>query len=646
MWKSYVISFLLLSISTLMGAQIVRDSTAIRLSSANEVADLLRGQVSGVRVSGTDGNPFGLLNVNIRGVNSLRSDNQPLWIVDGVAVSTDINHNLDAFWQYGEESYTAPVNPLAFLDPMEIESIQVLKNISATALYGSRGANGVIIVTTTRDRRADSGISWSSNVGVNYDNIRSAPSVSHKHRAAFSGMGKGGTTTYNISATFRDEAGTLPGNRQKYGSIKANYETVANSLVHFGFDALASVGRTSAPLGSAYLGRPSLTLALRDPALSPGVSVKGWVSDYDDYADDYRALASAWLRFNLSKTLSLTINGGLDYQNNDRFIWYGRQTDFGAINEGNVRGGAAGILESSLLQYSVQPKLEYKRFFSDAHLVKAFISGELMGNRNRFNTLNGRDFPVHTMRAKGLTTRGTVAENHLFDLDYFHIGGVVCFQYDWKQTTGVTASFRVDSTPKYRKEGTVFYPAVEAYVDIRSLLFPTSQAVSGLRVTAGYGIAGRETPLPYEKLANYYSGTLPAVKPYTECFYDGLVRLNTREWTATLSTAFLEDRIKSTIGIYSRLTDDTLSVFNSAGNPVSHNEKLYYHRVTPQKVFQEGSKIANQGVEVHFDILFVRSKDWEGALNVGGGIQHEPHRSFFSGRLLWKMRGQQHLLHH
>jgi hypothetical protein len=62
---------------------------------------MLLGRVAGVRVSSIDGNPLGNLNVNVRGVNTLRTDNRPLWIVDGVYVSSDISSNQDAFWQYG-----------------------------------------------------------------------------------------------------------------------------------------------------------------------------------------------------------------------------------------------------------------------------------------------------------------------------------------------------------------------------------------------------------------------------------------------------------------------------------------------------------------------------------------------------------------
>lgn len=176
---------------------------------ADNAAELLIGE-SGVRVSGTDGNLFGLLNVNIRGLNSLRTDNQPLWVVDGVSLSVAATGFEDAFWQYGEQTFTAQRNPLAFLNPSEIEKIEVLKNTTATALYGSRGANGVILITTKRGHLSERNIHWDSRLGVNFNNLGGKAGISHNHRVSFEGIRNGGATNYNISASFRRIGGSAP----------------------------------------------------------------------------------------------------------------------------------------------------------------------------------------------------------------------------------------------------------------------------------------------------------------------------------------------------------------------------------------------------------------------------------------------------
>ena len=125
--KSILSALLALAVQAGYAQNTVKDSTGLCTSSADNILELLRGQISSVRVSSIDGNPVGALNINIRGLNSLRTDNLPLFVIDGAILNTGLNQNLDAFWQYGEQSYTSALDPMAFLSPSEIESIEVLK---------------------------------------------------------------------------------------------------------------------------------------------------------------------------------------------------------------------------------------------------------------------------------------------------------------------------------------------------------------------------------------------------------------------------------------------------------------------------------------------------------------------------------------
>ena len=97
---------------------------------ATSPASLLKGELSGVRISAVDGNPNGHLNVNIRGLNTLRGDSQPLWIVDGAVIGSGINRNLNAFYlaggktingdklpDYSGRSYAAPLGNFGWLNP-------------------------------------------------------------------------------------------------------------------------------------------------------------------------------------------------------------------------------------------------------------------------------------------------------------------------------------------------------------------------------------------------------------------------------------------------------------------------------------------------------------------------------------------------
>jgi iron complex outermembrane receptor protein len=122
---------------------------------------LIQGKTAGVNIQQTSGEPGAGIQVNIRGSNSVRANNNPLFVVDGVPL---FGQNTDASGDTGQGGSEVG-NPLNFLNPSDIESISILKDASATAIYGSRGANGVVIITTKSGKAASTGVlEWSSSV--------------------------------------------------------------------------------------------------------------------------------------------------------------------------------------------------------------------------------------------------------------------------------------------------------------------------------------------------------------------------------------------------------------------------------------------------------------------------------------------------
>ena len=117
----------------------------------NAPEQLLQGKVAGVNVTSATGEPGGILGITVRGPGGVRTGSTPLFVVDGLAL---------------DNSSTGGGNPLNFLNPDDIEAIDVLKDASATAIYGSRGANGVILITTKRGRAGVSTLTISANLGV------------------------------------------------------------------------------------------------------------------------------------------------------------------------------------------------------------------------------------------------------------------------------------------------------------------------------------------------------------------------------------------------------------------------------------------------------------------------------------------------
>ncbi|MEA5460645.1 TonB-dependent receptor [Arcicella sp. LKC2W] len=118
----------------------------------NSPQDLLQGKVAGVNVTSASGEPGGSQSITIRGPGGVRTGSTPLFVVDGLALDNS--------------STGGATNPLTFLNPQDIETIDVLKDASATAIYGARGANGVILITTKKGKTGVSTVSYSTSIGV------------------------------------------------------------------------------------------------------------------------------------------------------------------------------------------------------------------------------------------------------------------------------------------------------------------------------------------------------------------------------------------------------------------------------------------------------------------------------------------------
>lgn len=121
---------------------------------------LLGGAVAGLNVTQTSGQPGAGSSIRIRGGNSINANNDPLYVIDGFIFYKDASST-----KTGLGAIESSVDPLASINPSDIESIEVLKDVSATAIYGSRGANGVIIVTTKKGKRGDTSISYQYTIG-------------------------------------------------------------------------------------------------------------------------------------------------------------------------------------------------------------------------------------------------------------------------------------------------------------------------------------------------------------------------------------------------------------------------------------------------------------------------------------------------
>ena len=125
--------------------------------------NLLQGKVAGVRVVGASGEPGGGVDVSIRGIGSIRSGSTPLFVVDGIPLTND---DVSPAGQNVGFGNARAKNPLNFLNTNDIESMTVLKDASAAAIYGARGSNGVVIVTTKKGKKGDGSFTADSYIGL------------------------------------------------------------------------------------------------------------------------------------------------------------------------------------------------------------------------------------------------------------------------------------------------------------------------------------------------------------------------------------------------------------------------------------------------------------------------------------------------
>jgi len=143
------------NLTTSVGSLTPADVPQRNVASANQ---LLQGQIAGVNLTMTNGTPGGRSRVSIRGISSINGDNEPLYVIDGIPLSKETaSYNFSG--EYRQD-------PLSLINPNDIESIDVLKDAAATAIYGSRGTNGVIIITTKQGKSGATKISFNQTTGI------------------------------------------------------------------------------------------------------------------------------------------------------------------------------------------------------------------------------------------------------------------------------------------------------------------------------------------------------------------------------------------------------------------------------------------------------------------------------------------------
>ncbi|MFZ4708084.1 MAG: SusC/RagA family TonB-linked outer membrane protein, partial [Bacteroidales bacterium] len=279
---------------------------------------LLNGKTAGVQIISTNGQPGSSSSIRIRGTNSITAGSEPLFVIDGVPVDNNrkqlnLNSNSDNGLNNGS------INPLVMLAPEDIETMTVLKDASATAIYGSRGANGVIMITTKKGVAGEVKLSYDGSFGMSKlpkkldilsaDEYKSAVTAkglsttfgaantdwqdeiyrtaySQSHNVAFSGGSP--KTQYRVSLGAQNQAGIIIGTDMKRYNARVNVsQKCLNDKVRFQFN-LANTNYTSNNLIEQQTGGFRGGVLNNIFKMDPTQPVQNADGTYHEYSNDVR----------------------------------------------------------------------------------------------------------------------------------------------------------------------------------------------------------------------------------------------------------------------------------------------------------------------------------------------------------------------
>ncbi len=482
--------------------------------------DLLQGKVAGVNITSVSGEPGANQNVIIRGIGSLRSGTQPLYVLDGFLLDNS--------------STGVATNPLSFLNPNDIESIDVLKDASATALYGSRASNGVIVITTKKGKAGRSQVNlsastaWSSisnqidvfeadefrrqvaAVGgaledfggnTNWQDELTQVGFSQDYSLSMSGANTE-RFSYFASLGYQDQEGILKNNNLKRYSGKLNMNQKAfegrllidyNLTASYTENLRPSITSTISdmlylnPTIPAYTnGEPTL---LNTNALNP---LKRYEL-YSDEAANNRILGTISPSFEIIEGLTYKLNLGVDYSTTNRYIQNRPYTE--VVNESNISDGTLDELISSNTNSLVENTLtynwnNYKHNFTvlAGHSYQSFLD-EFRGTSSRGfadNNIEPRYQDQNSTSQFPTTVNSSAVKNEL--QSFF---GRLNYVYDEKYL--FTATFRADGSSKFgdnNKYG--YFPSFALGWNLSKEEFMANSFFNNLKIRTSWGQTGNQ----------------------------------------------------------------------------------------------------------------------------------------------------------
>ena len=582
--------------SDLTGSIATVSSKAISQSVTTSIEQVLQGRAAGVQVSQNSGAPGAASSIRIRGISSLSASNEPIFVIDGVIISNESGSN---------------DNPLAGINPADIVSMDILKDASATAIYGSRAANGVIMVTTKRGKKGDLSLSYDSYLGwqaipkhLQLLNLREYATL-HNTRADLGivqrdnnyirpdllGAGtdwqkelfttammqnhnltaSGGSdkSTYSLGIGYLDQEGIAIGSNFSRLNLTAALDSQVKSFIKVGMSFALNNSKQKTTVSDQSL----ILVALKQ---TPNVAVRnadgnfdgpdtdqfvqnnpiGLASIKDNHNEKIGLRANTFAELTFTKGLTLKTQYSLDYGFNNAYTFDPSYT-FGAITN-EVRTGTRTKSFSKF--WSWNNVLNYTRDFGK-HSVNMMLGQEvqeshwenLYGSRTGYLTNGATDLNA----GDATTAKNSNGSNTSSISSYF---GRLFYSFDDKYL--LTATLRRDGSSKFYKDNRWgwFPSAALAWKISNENFLKDSKSINNLKLRLGWGVVGNQN------VPNYaYTSTYSAVATN---WGTGLLASNTAnqdlKWESTYSSnlgfdlGLWNNRIELTADVYYKKTKDLL----------------------------------------------------------------------------------------
>lgn len=598
----------------------------------NNPLNLLSGKAAGVQIQTVGGDPTVTPAIRIRGTTSLSGGNDPLVIIDGV---------------FGDLSM------LNAIPPADIESFTILKDASETAQYGSRGASGVIVVTTYKGKIGAPYVSYDGMVGVEtvYKNIKTLNASEYLQTVANGGYTqalKGGSSTdfikqmervgftqnHNIAFGSGNEKGYY---RASFGYIGQQGIVKTSDMQNFmaTFDATQKMFKDKLKIEFGIFGSQRTSRFINDyqktfysaaafnPTLPAAQNADGfWPEDpnanevdnplgrltIQDVEKNTYANAHARLTYTIIQDLTLSAFGSFTYnaKKNSTYIPNNIRQGIRSTN-----GQATQSLNESYTSMG-NINLNYKKTFYNKHFVDVLALAEIQqysynGFNAQANSFTTNDFGYDNLKAGAIVKWGSVGsyanENRIVSFL-----GRANYVYDGKYI--VTANIRGDGSSKLgaNNKWGAFPSASVAWVMSNENFLKTVKVINNLKVRAGFGVTGNQDAISaYNSLLLYAPTSLTNVNGQSIVTF-GIqrnanpdLRWETKEmWNAGVDLSVLDNRLNVTVDYYYSTTKNLLYNYQVSVPPF----------VYPTLLANLGS-MRNQGVEIAVSGTIVKIKDFE-----------------------------------